>query len=78
MRPTIAFRPDLDALRTGGIRIVVGIGEGSMGQICDRTSTALAAALGNAPAMFPGDHTGFLDDPAGFAARLREFLPGPA
>jgi pimeloyl-ACP methyl ester carboxylesterase len=77
MRPTIAFRPDLDALRTGGTRIVVGIGEGSTGQICDRTSTALAAALGTAPAMFPGDHTGFLDDPTRFAARLREFLPGP-
>ena len=43
MRPTIGFRPDLGALRSGGTRIVVGIGEDSAGQVCDRTSTALAA-----------------------------------
>lgn len=74
MRPSIAFRPDLDALRTASTRIVVGIGERSAGQICHRTSTALAAGLGTTPVTFPGDHTGFVDDPAGFATRLRPFL----
>jgi pimeloyl-ACP methyl ester carboxylesterase len=56
------------------VRIVVGIGEESGGQICDRTSTALAAALGIAPTRFPGDHTGFVDDPERFATRLRAVL----
>ena len=75
MRPTIGFRPDLDALRSGGTRIVVGIGEDSTGQVCDRTSTALAGELGIEPVIFPGDHIGFVDQPDRFAGRLRELLP---
>ena len=75
MRPTISFRPDLDALRFGGTRIVVGIGEDSAGQVCDRTSTALAGELGIEAVIFPGDHTGFVDQTERFAARLRELLP---
>lgn len=74
MRPTIEFVPDLDALRRGRTRIVVGIGEQSTGQVCDRTSTALARALGVDPVIFPGDHTGFAEDPVGFAPALRPFL----
>ena len=31
-------------------------------------------ALGTEPTMFPGGHTGFAEDPAGFAARLRSVL----
>ena len=53
---------------------MVGIGDESTGQLCDRTSSALAAALGIEPTMFPGDHTGFADDPDGFATRLRTVL----
>ena len=75
MRPTIEFVPDLEALRTGGTRIVVGIGAESAGQVCDRTSTALARALGIEPVIFPGDHIGFAEDPEGFAPALRPFLP---
>ena len=74
MRPTIEFVPDLDALRAGGTRLVVGIGAESTGQVCDRTSTALAGALGIEPVIFPGDHIGFTEDPNGFAAALRPFL----
>jgi hypothetical protein len=76
MRPTVRFRPDLAALRSGPVRVVVGIGEQSTGQFCDRTSTALAAGLGTEPTWFPGGHTGFVTDPAGFAARLRPVLAG--
>ena len=47
---------------------MVGIGEESTGQLCDRTSPALAAALGIEPTMFPGDHIGFAEDPDRFAA----------
>ena len=73
-RPTIRFVPDLDLLRSVPTRIVIGIGEGSAGQTCDRTARALGAALGVEPVMVPGDHTGFADDPEGFATRLRAVL----
>ncbi|MEJ2886921.1 alpha/beta fold hydrolase [Actinomycetospora aeridis] len=78
LRPTTHFRPDVDALRTGTPRIVVGIGEDSAGQLCDRTSRALADALGIAPTLFPGDHVGFAEDPAAFLPVLRAVLPGRA
>ena len=74
MRPSIEFVPDIDALRTGGTRVVVGIGEESAGQVCDRTSRALARALGIEPVTFPGDHIGFAEDPDTFAPALRPFL----
>jgi pimeloyl-ACP methyl ester carboxylesterase len=76
VRGTTRFRPDVDALRAGPTRVVVGLGETSTGQICDRTSRALAAALGGAPTMFPGGHIGFVENPPAFAARLREVLAG--
>jgi len=74
LRPTAQWQPDLAALRAAGARVVVGIGEGSAGQVCDRTSRALASALGIEPTMFPGGHTGFAEDPSGFAGRLRSVL----
>jgi len=74
LRPTTHFVPDIAALRAAGARVVVGIGETSAGQVCDRTSRALAAALGTEPTMFPGGHTGFAEDPEGFAVRLRSVL----
>jgi pimeloyl-ACP methyl ester carboxylesterase len=74
LRPTTHFRPDMAVLRSAGARVVAGIGEGSAGQVCDRTSRALAAALGIEPTMFPGGHTGFAENPFGFAGRLRSVL----
>jgi len=74
LRPTVRWRPDLSALRWGPTRIVVGIGTESAGQLCDRSSRALAAALGIEPAMFPGDHIGFVGDPENFVTRLRDVL----
>jgi pimeloyl-ACP methyl ester carboxylesterase len=74
LRLTTRFEPDLDALRSGSPRIVVGIGEASAGELCDRTSRALATALGTEPTFFPGGHIGFVQDPVAFVARLREVL----
>ncbi|HEY0804902.1 MAG TPA: alpha/beta hydrolase [Pseudonocardiaceae bacterium] len=73
-RPTLRFVPDIDLLRSVPTRIVVGIGEASSGQFCDRTSRELTTALGVEPTMFPGGHTGFVEDPDAFATRLRPFL----
>jgi len=74
LRPTTHWKPDITALASAPTRIVVGIGEASAGQLCDRTSRALAAELGTEPTMFPGGHAGFAEDPDGFATRLRSVL----
>lgn len=74
IRGTTRWQPDLDRLRSISTRIVVGIGEDSTGQLCDRTSRALAAALDLEPTPFPGDHIGFVEVPDAFAARLRTVL----
>ncbi|MFC4021909.1 alpha/beta fold hydrolase [Micromonospora sp. GCM10011542] len=74
IRGTTRFQPDLATLRAGATRVVVGLGEQSAGQVCDRASRALAAALGGTPTMFPGGHVGFVEDPPAFAARLRQVL----
>ncbi|NIJ13693.1 pimeloyl-ACP methyl ester carboxylesterase [Saccharomonospora amisosensis] len=76
LRLTTSWRPDPAALRSATTRIVVGIGEESGGQLCERTSVALAELLGVEPTRFPGGHIGFVEDPAAFAARLREVLGG--
>jgi pimeloyl-ACP methyl ester carboxylesterase len=74
LRPTTSWTPDIAALRDGPVRIVIGVGADSTGQQCDRTSTALAAAITVSPTVFPGDHVGFMMNPDGFAARLRAVL----
>ncbi|MFI7687922.1 alpha/beta fold hydrolase [Nonomuraea sp. NPDC049655] len=73
LHATTHWAPDLDRLRaTPGL--VIGIGEESAGQLCDRASRALGQALGLDPVLFPGDHTGFADDPDAFAPVLRAVL----
>ena len=74
LRGTAGWQPDVHALRETAAHLVIGIGESSAGQLCDRTSRALAAELGIAPTMFPGGHGGFMEDPAAFADRLREVV----
>ncbi|MGP4096214.1 alpha/beta fold hydrolase [Nonomuraea sp. KM90] len=73
LQGTTRWRPDLDRLRSAP-GLVIGIGEESAGQLCDRTSRALGLALGLDPVPFPGDHTGFADDPDRFAPGLRALL----
>jgi pimeloyl-ACP methyl ester carboxylesterase len=74
LRATAGWVPDLDALRAVDCRVVVGIGRESTGQLCDRTSRALAAELGITPTVFSGGHTGFAEDPERFAPELRAVL----
>jgi pimeloyl-ACP methyl ester carboxylesterase len=76
LRDTVSFRPDVPALRAAPTRLVVGIGEESAGELCDRTSRALADLLGIEPTLFPGGHIGFAEQPDVFAVRLREIIGG--
>jgi pimeloyl-ACP methyl ester carboxylesterase len=75
------FAPDIDALRSSPVRIVVATGALGAGTMARRGGEALAAALGVDPVVFPGDHGGFAahawapnNDPAAFAATLRDVL----
>ncbi|MEV0648846.1 alpha/beta hydrolase [Phytomonospora sp. NPDC050363] len=72
--PSIRFRPDVERLKSIGVPVVVGIGDESGGQLCERTSEALAALLGVEPTRFAGGHTGFADDAARFEPGVREVL----
>jgi pimeloyl-ACP methyl ester carboxylesterase len=73
-RATTFWKPALPALRDTEVTIVVGIGEHSTFELCDRTSRALAAEIGIEPTMFPGGHLGFLEEPPAFATRIRDVL----
>jgi pimeloyl-ACP methyl ester carboxylesterase len=75
-RGTVRWQPDIAALGSGPTRIVAGIGEQSGDQFCERTTTALAQALGIEPTRFPGGHIGFVEVPDAFATRLRGVLRG--
>jgi hypothetical protein len=77
------FEPDLDALRRTSVRLVAAVGEKGAGTMPRRGGEALARELGVEAVVFPGDHGGFEasdwspdNDPAAFAARLREVLAG--
>lgn len=74
LRQTNRWDPDLDALQTSAVRIVIGLGEESTGQLCDRVSTTLAERLAQHTTAFPGGHIGFIDHPEPFATRLRAVL----
>ncbi len=76
-----AFEPDIAAMRASSVRIVPAIGSQGKGTIARRGGEALAEVLGVDPVVFPGDHGGFAahqwspsNDPAAFAAKLREVL----
>jgi pimeloyl-ACP methyl ester carboxylesterase len=76
LQGTTRYLPDIAALRAAPARIVVGIGAASGHLLTYRTSTALAERLGTRPAEFPGDHGGFIGQPAGFADVVRKVLAG--
>ncbi len=84
LRNCTGYRPDVDALRAAGTRIVMARGDSSGQTMAARGADAVAAALGSVPVTFPGDHGGFMGgeygmpagEPDAFARRLREVLDG--
>jgi pimeloyl-ACP methyl ester carboxylesterase len=75
------YRPDFDALAASPTRIVIAVGEESMGLFTGRTSIATAELLGQQATMFPSHHGGFMGgefgypgQPEAFARKLREVL----
>ncbi|MGV9799106.1 alpha/beta fold hydrolase [Mycobacterium sp. NPDC003449] len=72
LTPSTRYLPDLEALRSAWL--LLGLGEESGHLVTQRTTSTLADHLGVAPVMFPGDHGGFVSEPAAFADTLREVL----
>ena len=75
------YRPDFDALATAPTRIVIAVGEESMGTFTGRTSGATAERLGQEATVFPSHHGGFVGgesgyrgQPEAFARKLRDVL----
>ena len=76
VRPLTGYVPNVAALRAGSVRIVVGIGEASGGQLAHRAAVALAERLDSPPVTFPGDHGAIVSRPREFAETLHEILIG--
>jgi len=70
MLPLSTYTPDVATLKAGAPKVVVAIGEQSVGQPIHAMSMALATALGVTPVSVPGDHMGFETEPAAFAQIL--------
>ena len=78
-----SYRPDVDALAAAPTRVVIAVGEESLGTFTGRTAVATAELLGRQAAVFPSHHGGFLGgefgyagQPEAFAHRLRDVLDG--
>ena len=79
--PIIDYRPDVDALRSATTRVVIAVGEESIGVFTGRSSAAMAKLLDQEATVFPSHHGGFSGPDSGypgkpeaFAKRLREVL----
>src|SRR4051812_4482183 len=76
-----SYRPDVDALAAAPTRILIAVGEESLGTFTGRAAMATAELLGQQATVFPSHHGGFLGgefgyagQPEAFARRLREVL----
>ena len=67
------YRPDVDALAAAPTRIVIAVGEESMGTFTGRASVATAELLGQQATVFPSHHGGFLGGESGYAGQPEAF-----
>lgn len=73
LKPFTRYQVPIEKLRSGP-RIVVAVGATSRGEMARRSADALAERLGQTATVFPGDHGGFMADPAAFATTIRDVL----
>ncbi|WP_371096229.1 alpha/beta fold hydrolase [Streptomyces sanglieri] len=71
------YVPDLAALGRGAEKLVIGVGKDSRTLLTAIPGARLADRGIGRPVEFPGGHTGCVEDPEAFAARLRGVLPDP-
>jgi pimeloyl-ACP methyl ester carboxylesterase len=79
--PISSYRPDVEALEAAPTRVVIAVGEESLGTFTGRAAVATAELLGQQVTVFPSHHGGFLGgehgyagQPEPFARKLREVL----
>jgi pimeloyl-ACP methyl ester carboxylesterase len=79
--PVTSYRPDVDALAAAPTRVVIAVGEESLGTFTGRAAVATAELLGQEATVFPSHHGGFLGgefgyagQPEAFGRKLREVL----
>jgi pimeloyl-ACP methyl ester carboxylesterase len=72
--PIGLYTPDISALAASKVRVVVGVGAESEGQLAWRSAMALAMRMGLTPVTFPGGHGGYGEEPGPFARKLEEVL----
>ncbi|OOC53320.1 MULTISPECIES: alpha/beta fold hydrolase [Nocardiopsis] len=76
LMPLSLYEPDVEALRTSGVPVTVGLGEADAGKAIYDMGLALALRLDTDPVAFPGDHLGFGPHPEAFADTLHRVLDG--
>jgi pimeloyl-ACP methyl ester carboxylesterase len=68
-----SYRPDTERLLAAPTRIVIAVGEESMGTFTGRTAVATAEALGQQATVFPSHHGGFMGGEFGYAGQPEAF-----
>ncbi|MFZ0995286.1 MAG: alpha/beta hydrolase [Candidatus Dormiibacterota bacterium] len=68
-----SYRPDFDALVAAPTRIVIAVGEESIGTFTGRASVAMAEVLGQQATVFPSHHGGFVGGDSGYAGQPEAF-----
>ncbi len=68
-----SYRPKFEALAAAPTRIVIAVGEESIGTFTGRTSVATAELLGQQAAVFPSHHAGFAGGEFGYAGQPEAF-----
>jgi pimeloyl-ACP methyl ester carboxylesterase len=74
LKPFTRYQPPVAVLSSGGPRVIVAVGATSGSELARRSAEALAERLGTSPIVFPGDHGGFMANPAAFAGTIRQVL----
>lgn len=74
IRETPRFRPNVEELKASTTRIVIAIGEESVGQMPHNAARQLADSLGIGTVAFPGDHQGFGTHTDAWAASVERVL----
>jgi pimeloyl-ACP methyl ester carboxylesterase len=74
--PCCHYKPDVEALRRNGVKVVLAIGKMTQdaGAYYGRTVTILAGQLGCETVVFPGHHGSHMVNPGGWAEALRKVL----
>jgi pimeloyl-ACP methyl ester carboxylesterase len=68
-----SYRVDVEALAAAPTRVVIAVGEESLGTFTGRTSLATAELLGQQATVFPSHHGGFLGGDSGYPGQPEAF-----